>query len=121
MGLIAEIERLLANFGLHPTIQRYPNCSAHVRLWRMNEIESFCREAMKFSHGNKLAQLSIFMNELVPIFHVRSSIGKQKKTWNRSLFLQAIGFVDEINRFKRSRRTARKYTRQYFESLWGSN
>ncbi len=118
-ALVLAIDRMLKTLGQHPTIQRYPNGSAHVRLWRASEIEAFCREAMMFSNGAKSAQLSIFINKLIPIFESRPLMGKRGgRIWTTTLFLQAMTLIDEINQFKRSRRTARRYSRAYFAALW---
>jgi hypothetical protein len=121
--LVRTVAMSLSELGYNPTIQKYPNGSAHVRLFRLEEVERFCKKAMKYSHGGKLAQLKIFVDELIPILDARPPMRSNKRArfWTRELFLRAVSSIDRINQYKRSRRTARRYNRKYFEELWGLN
>lgn len=122
-NLVGTVASLLRSIGYHPTIKKYHNGSTHVRLFRLEEVKRFCKEARRYSSGEKLVQLTMFVDKLIPIFDARPPArnGEHRRGWTRELFLRAMTLVDEINKHKRSRRGVRKYGARYFRDLWNSD
>ncbi len=117
------ITKFLRQIGYQPRIHQYATGYVHVRLHRLDEVERFAREAIRYSNGDKRNHISIFLQEVIPLFHSRPLLftnGKMK-TWTRDLFIRAVTAIDKIDRYKRVRRITRKYNREFFVKLWKQN
>jgi hypothetical protein len=85
-------------------------------------VKRFCEKARRYSSGEKLVQLTMFADKLIPVLDARPPArnGEHRRGWTRELFLRAMTLVDEINKHKRSRRGVHKYDARYFRDLWNS-